>query len=308
MNDDIDFLILWYLFHQKKSRKHSRYKKAFYKRLSSYQRRIRSRRIPRASLLHPKVSAWRKLFESRNDQSFVTLTGLDVRAFDNLVPVFEEFYVSTSPTPDVNGEYRRIDPARGRNRFLKAEDCLGLVLVWTRTRGSLYILQLTFGISYTTTMDYVKFGIRILLKTLYGEKAANVEIPPVEKISEYMECIESRHPHLKNVWCTMDGLKLAIEAASSFEVQGRYFNGWIHGHFIGAIIVFCPDGTIPIVAYNCPGSVHDAHIAEWGDVYEKLESVYGRCGGKCTVDSATVAGKPLLCTSMRSIASCRNCL
>ena len=37
----------------------------------------------------------------------------------------------------------------------------------------------------------------------------------------------------------------------------------------GGIIVFCPDGTIPIVAYNCPGSVHDSMIAEWGGVYEK---------------------------------------
>ena len=52
---------------------------------------------------------------------------------------------------------------------------------------------------------------------------------------------------------------------------------------MSAVIEFCPDGTIPIVAYNCPGSVHDSMVAEWGGVYDKLEEVYG---GKGTVDSA----------------------
>ena len=84
----------------------------------------------------------------------------------------------------------------------------------------------------------------------------------------------------------MDGLKLSIECASGHEEQARYYNGWTHGHYVGGIIVFCPDGTIPIVAYNCPGSVHDSMIADWGGVYEKLEDVYERWGGKCTVDSA----------------------
>jgi len=121
---------------------------------------VRSRRIPRDSLLQQKASAWRKLFESRNDQSFVTLTGLDVTAFENLLPRFTEFYVSTSPTPDDTGKYRSIDPASGRTRFLRAEDCLGLVLVWTRTRGFLYVLQVIFGISYKTTSDYITLGIK----------------------------------------------------------------------------------------------------------------------------------------------------
>jgi len=80
----------------------------------------------------------------------------------------------------------------------------------------------------------------------------------------------------------MDGLKLSIESASGFEEQGRYYNSWTHGHYVSAVIVFCPDGTIPIVAYNCPGSVHDSMVAEWGGVYDKLEKVYDRYGGKCT--------------------------
>ena len=50
---------------------------------------------------------------------------------------------------------------------------------------------------------------------------------------------------------------------------------------------FCPDGTIPIACYNVPGCIHDSTIAEWGNVYKKLENVYNSpVQGKCTVDSA----------------------
>ena len=65
-----------------------------------------------------------------------------------------------------------------------------------------------------------------------------------------------------------------------------FFNGWKHDHYVGAVIVFCPDGTIPIVCFNVPGSVHDSLTADLGSVYEKLEDVWERCSGKCTVDSA----------------------
>ena len=37
---------------------------------------------------------------------------------------------------------------------------------------------------------------------------------------------------------------------------------------------------------NVPGCIHDSMVADWGKNYEKLENVYVRTGGKCTVDSA----------------------
>ena len=67
MIDDSDFLILLYLFHHERTRKHSRYTKYFYKRLSSYHCRISGRKITRDSPLQQKASTWRKLFKSHND-------------------------------------------------------------------------------------------------------------------------------------------------------------------------------------------------------------------------------------------------
>ena len=179
MNDDSDFIILIYLLNQ--PQQHSRYKKRFHKSLSYHQRKLRDRRVPRVSLLRPEVSGWRKIYQSKNNQSFVTLTGFDWPSFHALVPEFETHYTSTSPTVDANGKYVKINPRRGRNRYLQPEDCLGLVMMWTRTRGSLSNLQVIFGISFTTCSDYLKFGVRILLKVLCKHPQAEVQIPSTEK-------------------------------------------------------------------------------------------------------------------------------
>jgi len=55
---------------------------------------------------------------------------------------------------------------------------------------------------------------------------------------------------------------------------------------VSSVFVFCPDGTIPIAAINYPGCFHDSQIADWGNIYNKLETVFEDNGGKCVVDSA----------------------
>ena len=50
--------------------------------------------------------------------------------------------------------------------------------------------------------------------------------------------------------------------------------------------VFSPDGKIPIVTYNVPGFFHDSTIAEWGNIYKKLQTVHKHSGQKCTINSA----------------------
>jgi len=84
----------------------------------------------------------------------------------------------------------------------------------------------------------------------------------------------------------MDGLKLLIESAGDDDEQNCYYNGWTCDHYVNAVLVFCPDGTIPICCYNVPGTVHDSMVAVVGKIYAKLESVFESCGARCVVDSA----------------------
>ena len=138
----------------------------------------------------------------------------------------------------------------------------------------------------SSVATYIRFGRRLIIKILQNNPDAMVRAPSNEKIKEYQAAIAKRHPSLHYVWCTMDGLKLLLEQSGDFIIQSRFYNGWTHDHYVSSIFVFAPDGTIVICSINLPGNLHDSTIAEWGSVYKKLQAVYERSGGKCTVDSA----------------------
>jgi hypothetical protein len=212
--DDLFFLILVYKMVEDDSQhvdnepyKHSRYAKRFHKKLSQYSKQIRDRRIPRCALHYPKESAWYRLLNANNDQAMITLTGFSVLAFAWLNKLFKPIYDNYSPWISPDGHITQItDTFRGRRRLMSSMDCLGLYLAWTRTKGPSYKLCMIFGITGTLASVYIRFGRRILVKVLQRNKLSEVNIPSPELIKEYMDAIEAKHPLLKGVWCTMDGL------------------------------------------------------------------------------------------------------
>ena len=147
-------------------------------------------------------------------------------------------------------------------------------------------LQLHFGLSMTNLMMYLRFGRRIVTEVLKDNNYARIAIPSPETIERYQQLINAKYPALEHVWTAMDGLKTPIQQSGSTHTQKYFYNGWKHNHFVTSVFCFCPDGTIPIAHMNLPGATHDSTIADWGDIYIKLEKVYNETGGKCAVDSA----------------------
>ena len=267
---------------EREERRHSRYKKRFLHSLGAEGRQIRQRRIPRASLLNQNASPWRKLYYSYNNQALITVTGMSYHAFEYLVNKFTWYFNNYTP---FNGRVTKKGNC-GRRRKIDAIDCLGLVLVWTCTRGSFYALQMIFVLSMTNLCEYLRFGRRIVVQVLQDDVNAMVVVPSAEKIEEYKAAIKQQYPVLENVWATMDGLKLRIQQAGTTDQQAKFYNGWKHDHFVTAVMCFCPDGTIPMTFFNVPGAQHDSTVCELGGLYDKLEQVYKDTGGICTVDSA----------------------
>ena len=255
---------------------HSRYKKSFYSQLIESEKRRRQRRIPRCVLLMPRESAWRRAYNSGSNQAMITLTGLDCETFSFVLQDFSYYFENFSPyskdgriTP-----VQKIGRGKGRPRIVSASDALGLVLVWTRTRGSKFVLEVIFGMTQTCVFDYLSFSIIILISVLHRKEDARIQRPTIEKIQQYKDAVAERHPALTGVWCTMDGLKLMIQSAGNDEEQNCYYNGWTYDHYVNAVLVFCPDGTIPLCCYNVPGTVHDSMVAIIGNIYNKLENVF----------------------------------
>ncbi len=86
-----------------------------------------------------------------------------------------------------------------------------------------------------------------------------------------------------------------------------FFNGWLHGHFVSNVFVFAVDGMIRICGLNAPGSMHDSTIADYTEVYEKLESVFKVMSGKVIVDSAfKLRNNPYLIRTVQTLAQTRD--
>ena len=113
--------------------KHSRCRHEFLKSLSEEERRLCLRKIPHASLLTLAASPWRNLLASDVDQSLITMTGFDGVSFASLLQKFAPLFDENTPFHTSHILLKQ-DPSKGGcPRKVRPEDCLGLVLIWTRT-------------------------------------------------------------------------------------------------------------------------------------------------------------------------------
>lgn len=311
-DDAIDNTLLL-LHHQRLLKKkrgtvvHSRYRKTYYRGLRQSARRLRDRRIPRASLVKPDESPWKYLYDSGNDQALVTATGVDHATFAFLLASFEPLYDNHTIDKDT-GEIRERAPRSkgGRPRSLNAAACLGMTLMWTRTRGAEWSLSMLFGTTGTPTSVWIRFGRRILVDVLRASPEGDIKMPSEEELEEYIEAISDRHPNLgrERVWGAMDGLKLHLEQSGDHIIQNMFYNGWTCDHYVTNLFLFAPDGTICLRVTNCPGAVHDSIVGSWGRVYKKILRIYERYGAKITVDSAFAGeGNDYLIKSAQSVAN-----
>ncbi len=171
--------------------KHSRYCKDYHKSLDIFHRRLWQRKIPRCSFQEQSQIAWRCLYQSKNDQGMITLTGFDCATFNSLCEIFTPVFELYTPfvLSGILCFERMKEQNRGRPWMIRPEDSIGLVLAWTRTRGMLMVLQLIFGMTYTNLDYYLLFAKRIIVMVLQDHPMAQVQIPSSEKIEEYKDVV-----------------------------------------------------------------------------------------------------------------------
>jgi hypothetical protein len=159
--------------------------KSFKQLLSLSDRRKRSGKIRRGALQPVTNSPFCRLFASRQDDALITLCGFDHSSFKSLLDVFEPMYHQYSPFyTDVHGKYlKKGAQFWGRPRQVTPTIALGLILAWTRTRGSNMVLQIIFGMTSSLLSVWVRFGRRVLVKALQDHPKACVECQMQQKLS-----------------------------------------------------------------------------------------------------------------------------
>jgi hypothetical protein len=150
----------------------------------------------------------------------------------------------------------------------------------------LNILQLVFGLTYTDISIYLRISVHLFIRTFRDDLLVRGSIPSVKEINLFEEAFAAWHPLLTDCWATMDGLKPYLQQLGNGGIQERYYNDWMHDHYVTSVFWFFPDRTIQIALFNVPGLVHDSQVAEFGNIYEKLENVFWLTGAKCCINLA----------------------
>eukprot|EP00957_Ditylum_brightwellii_P041261 3123915-Ditylum_brightwellii.AAC.1 len=114
---------------------------------------------------------WQKLFFCGHDSTLITTTEFDHEGFEWILDHFKGPYNHCMGL----GKYdyaiqRKQEPKKCKPRLLDAKDCLGLILMWTRTRGPTWVLGVMFGITSSPMHHYLHFGRHVLLFVLPQEQ------------------------------------------------------------------------------------------------------------------------------------------
>jgi hypothetical protein len=104
------------------------------------------------------------------------MMGFDAISFDRILEKFGPMYSGYTPF-DLSGMIVEFVYTSGQKREVQPNNCLGLVLMWTRTRGSLNVLQLVFGLTYSNLCVYLRFGICIFIEAFQNDPLCKSEHP-----------------------------------------------------------------------------------------------------------------------------------
>ena len=170
--------------------------------LSDEENRRRDRRTPRISLRRYSESSFKYLFNSGNDQALLNCCGVDHRVFRQLLDLFSPVFHAYT-FDDATGQIRKKANTAGRRKHIDDVGCLGLVLYWFRTRGSLArATAMAFNMTSTPMYKWLNFSRKILLFVLQNHPHAAVTSPTENEVNKYINAIGQKYPSLRRerVW------------------------------------------------------------------------------------------------------------
>ena len=104
-------------------------------------------------------------------------------------------------------------------------------------------LQQIFSLVPSTVSRYLRFALSILLEVLRHVPQAAITWPQGDEFLELSGYVTARHPLLRGVFGSIDGLNLPCQVSSDIEMENATYNGWLHDHFISSVIVFSSKGA-----------------------------------------------------------------
>lgn len=201
-------------------------------------------KLTRSALLQPNQSPWNQLLNFGDNNSFITITGLNRYAFMQLEAVL----------------LHNLPPPLGRTPSLNFRGQLGLYLLFLGSRMSLKHLCMLFGIVPSSASVFIRRMMKLICRKLKHDNRAAVRFPSQDEMPALAAMVQSREPRVNNVIGFLDGLAIPVQCSSDPVEQAAYYSGYHFDTTVNNTFLFLPTGKIAFACINYPGSWHDTQV------------------------------------------------
>jgi hypothetical protein len=194
------------------------------------------------------------------DRLIRAITGLNRKAFEELVPSFTETYEQSLVKPD---EVRKRSPGGGRKATLGTpSEKLLYILLYCKCYPTFDLLSVLFNFDRSCAHDWVHRLLPILETTL-GYK----QVLPVRQIRSIEEFLE-RFPEVREV--ILDGTERPIQRPQDSDKQKEHYSGKKKRHTRKHITGSTRQKRVILLTKAKPGKVHDKRQLDEEDVVSNI--------------------------------------
>jgi hypothetical protein len=194
------------------------------------------------------------------DRLIRAITGLNRKAFEELLPSFAQTYEQQRGKPAAERKRAR---GGGRKATLRMmEDKLFYILVYCQCYPTFDLLSVLFNFDRSCAWDWVH-GLLPVLEAALGYKQAL----PERKLHSLEECIE-RFPEVKEV--ILDGTERPVQCPKDAQKQKEHYSGKKKRHTRKHITGSTRQKRVILLTKARPGRVHDKRQLAEAEVVDKI--------------------------------------
>ncbi|UBF24001.1 transposase [Kovacikia minuta CCNUW1] len=183
----------------------------------------------------------------RDDRLLRAMTGLNRKAFENLLPSFNEAYQQSRSNPEV---VRKRAPGGGRKATLRtSRDKLFYILLYCKCYPTFDLMSVLFDFDRSCAWDWVH-GLLPVLEQALGHK----QVLPERKVRSMEEFLE-RFPEVKEV--IFDGTERPVQRPKDPDKQKEHYSGKKKRHTRKHITGSTRKKRVILLTKARAGKIHD---------------------------------------------------
>jgi len=196
----------------------------------------------------------------RDDRLLRAMTGLNRKAFESLLPSFNEAYQESRSNPEV---VRKRAPGGGRKATLRtSRDKLFYILLYCKCYPTFDLMSVLFDFDRSCAWDWVH-GLLPVLEQALGHK----QVLPERKVRSMEEFLE-RFPEVKAV--IFDGTERPVQRPQDPDKQKEHYSGKKKRHTRKHITGSTRKKRVILLSKARGGKIHDKRQLDEEDIVSNI--------------------------------------